>query len=165
MHRKGIVHAEKEKEKHNRWPDIKKFVMQYIKGCPKCQETKANTTKSKIPTYPIMTKPNAQLFETIAWDLIINLPPSNGYDSILTIMDHDCTKAAIFLPCNKNIDSEGITTLYTTHIFPHFEIPRRITSDRDPCFTSKFSRELCALLSINQNISTVYHPQTDRQSE
>ena len=80
---------------------MKKFITQYVKGCPKCQETKSNTTKPKIPTYPITVKPNAQPFETIAWDLITDLPLSNRHDSILTITDHDCTKAAIFLPCNK----------------------------------------------------------------
>jgi Integrase zinc binding domain len=47
------------------WPDMKRFITQYIKGCPKYQETKSNTTKPKIPTYPITTKPNVQPFETI----------------------------------------------------------------------------------------------------
>jgi Integrase zinc binding domain len=111
------------------WPDMKKFVTQYVKGCPKCQETKSNTTKPKIPTYPITVKLNAQPFETIAWDLITDLPLSNGHDSILTITDHDCTKAAIFLPYRKDINSEGIATLYATHVFPHFGIPRRIILD------------------------------------
>ena len=131
------------------WLDMKWFVTQFIKGCPKCQKTKSNTTKPKIPTYPIITKPNAQLFETITWDLIVDLPPSNSYDSILTITDHDCTKVAIFLPDNKDIDSEGIAALYAIHVFPHFGIPQRIISDQDPQFTSKFSKELCALLTID----------------
>jgi hypothetical protein len=80
-------------------------------------------------------------------------------------MDHNCTKAAIFLPCNKDIDSEGIATLYAMHVFPHFGIPQRIILDWDLHFTSKFSKELCIQLPINQNISTVYYPQTDKQSE
>jgi Integrase zinc binding domain len=147
------------------WPDMKKFITQYVKGCPKCQETKSNTTKPKIPTHPITVKANAQPFETIAWDLITDLPLSNGHNSILMITDHDCTKAAIFLPCRKDIDSVGIATLYATHVFPHFGIPRRIISDRDPRFVSRFSKELCVQLQIEQNISTAYHPQTDGQSE
>ena len=48
------------------WPNMKQFITQYVKGCPKCQETKSNTMKPKIPTYPITVKPNAQPFETIA---------------------------------------------------------------------------------------------------
>ena len=108
---------------------MKKFITQYVKGCPKCQETKSNMTRPKIPTYLIIVKPNAQPFKTIAWDLITDLPPSHGYDLILTITDHDCTKAAIFLPCRKDIDSEGVATLYTTHVFPHFGIPQKIISD------------------------------------
>jgi Integrase zinc binding domain len=147
------------------WPDMKRFVTQYVKGCPKCQETKSNMTKPRVPIYPITTKPNAQPFETIAWDLITDLPPSNGHDLILTITDHDCSKAVFFLPCNKDINSVSITALYATHVFPHFGIPQRIISDRDPRFTSKFSKELCTQLHIEQNISTAYHPQTDGQSE
>jgi hypothetical protein len=144
---------------------MKQFVTKYIKGCHKCQKTKSNTTKPKVPTYPITIKQNAQPFSTIAWDLIINLPHSNGYNLILTITDHDCTKAAIFLPCMKTIDLEGIAALYAIHIFPHFGLPQRIISDRDPHFMSKFSKELYTLLSIKQNISTAYHPQMDGQSE
>jgi hypothetical protein len=32
-------------------------------------------------------------------------------------------------------------------------------------FTSQFFKELCAQLEIKQNMSSAYHPQTDRQSE
>ena len=32
-------------------------------------------------------------------------------------------------------------------------------------FISNFTRELCRILGIKQNISTAYHPQTDGQSE
>jgi hypothetical protein len=47
-------------------------------------------------------------FETVAMDFIVKLPLSNGFDSILTITDHDCTKAAIFIPCNETITAEGV---------------------------------------------------------
>ena len=55
--------------------------------------------------------------------------------------------------------------LFVQRVFRHYELPRKIISDRDPRFTSKFARELCRLPGIQQNISTAYHPRTDGQSE
>jgi hypothetical protein len=71
-------------------------------------------------------------FQTIALDFIIKLPISNGFDSILTITDHDCTKMAIFIPCNKSINAEGVANLYLRQVFPRFGLPRKVISDRDP---------------------------------
>jgi hypothetical protein len=114
---------------------------------------------------PITPKEQAPLFATIALDLITDLPISQGYDSILTITNHDCSKAAVFLPCLKMITGEGVAQLYVQHVFPHFGVPRRVISDRDPWFMGKFMQELCKQLRIEQNISSAYHPQTDGQSK
>jgi hypothetical protein len=48
-------------------------------------------------------------FETVALDFIVKLPVSQGFDSILTITDQGCTKAAIFVPCNEDITAVTIT--------------------------------------------------------
>ena len=98
-------------------------------------------------------------------DLITNLPPSNKYDSILTIVDQGRSKAAKFLPCHKTIDGQGVAQLYFKHLFPWFGIPKRIISDRDPRFASHFSKEVCKATGIQQNLSTAFHPRTDGQSE
>jgi len=108
---------------------------------------------------------DAKPFEVIALDFITKLPTSQGYDSILTVTDHDCTKASVFIPCVEEITAEGTAALYVTHIFRRFGLPAKIISDRDPRFASKFTRELCRILGIHQNISTAYHPRTDGQSE
>ena len=91
-------------------------------------------------------------------DFITKLPTSGGFDSILTITDMDCTKASIFIPCSESIDTEGVAQLYLLHVFPHYGIPKKIISDRDTRFTSRFGTELCRILDIKQNISTAYHP-------
>jgi len=69
------------------------------------------------------------------------------------------------MPCNETIDTAGVAKLYATYVFPHYGLPKKVISDRDPRFASNFSREMCNLLGIKQNISTAYHPQTDGQSE
>src|ERR1700756_3603767 len=98
-------------------------------------------------------------------DFIVKLPESEGFDTILTITDHDCSKASIFIPCNEEIDAMGVARLYATQVFPHYGIPLKVISDRDPCFASNVMQELCKILGIQQNVSTAYHPQTDGQSE
>jgi len=147
------------------WPGMKGFVTEYIKGCATCQMTKVNTHLTKPPMFPITSEANALPFQTISLNFIVKLPVSDGKDTILTITDHDCSKAALFIPCNKTIDAAGMATLYTTQVFPHYGLPKKVISDRDTRFASNFSRELCNILKIWQNISTAYHPQMDGQSE
>ena len=52
-----------------------------------------------------------------------------------------------------------------THVFRRFGLPQKIISDRNPRFMAKFMKEVCRILGIQQNISMVYHPRTDGQSE
>jgi RNase H-like domain found in reverse transcriptase/Integrase zinc binding domain len=147
------------------WPGMRDFITEYMKGCATCQMNKVNTHPTKPPLYPITPVAEAQPFQAVALDFIVKLPESNGYDTILTITDHDCSKAALFIPCNETIDSEGVAKLYASHVVPHYGLPQKIISDRDPRFTSNFTTELCRILGVKQNISMAYHPQTDRQSE
>jgi len=116
------------------WPNMKTYVTEYIKGCATCQMTKVNTHPSHPPLFPIMLTENARPFETIALDFIMKLPLSGGYDTIPTITDTDCSKASVFIPCNKAINSEGVALLYVNHVLPHYGIPQKIISDRDVRF-------------------------------
>jgi len=108
---------------------MKKDVEGYIKGCASCQENKINTHQQKPDLVPITTNAEAEPFKVIAMDFIVKLPKSQGYDTILTITDHDCSKAAIFILCNETITAEGVVELIIKHVFPHYGFPRRIISD------------------------------------
>ena len=69
-------------------------------------------------------------FQMVSMDFIMKLPQAGGkYNMILTIMDHDCSKAAIFIPCRETITVEGVATLYMKWVFPRFRIPKKIISD------------------------------------
>jgi hypothetical protein len=144
---------------------MKEWIQQYIKGCGTCQQNKTNTHPTKPPLYPITPEPNATPFSTIAMDWITKLPPSFGYNSILTITDHDCSKAVLLFPCKETMGTEELAKLYFNKVFPHYGIPKKIISDRDPRLTSQLAREICQEADIDQNISTAYHSQTDGQSK
>jgi hypothetical protein len=62
-------------------------------------------------------------------DLITGLPKSEGHDAILTIVNHGCSRAAIYLPCSTTITSASITQLYLEHLFQWFGLPEKIISD------------------------------------
>ena len=98
-------------------------------------------------------------------DLITGLPKSQGFDSILTIVDHGWSRGAIFLPCQSTVTGPQIAQMYYQHVYPWFGLPSWIISDQDPRFTSHFGKSLAKELGIAWNLSTVYHPQTDGLSE
>ena len=117
------------------------------------------------PLYQITTKENTLPFQQVAMDLITGLPKHNGKDAILTIVDHGCSRAAIFLPCTTKITGLSIAQLYMDHVYRWFGLPMKIISDRDPQFTLHFGKALTEKLRIHQNLSTAFHPQTDGISE
>lgn len=146
------------------WPALKKDVTEFVKGCVTCQSRKNQPNKPKPPLFPIISDTYTTPFTSMALDFIVKLPVSDTYNTILTITD-TFSKASILIPCNETIDATHTAKLYTTYVLPHYGLPTCIISDRDPRFTSAFTLELCHVLSISQNISTAYHPQTDGQSE
>jgi Integrase zinc binding domain/Chromo (CHRromatin Organisation MOdifier) domain len=147
------------------WPGTRGWITEYIKGCTTCQQNKNLTHRIKTPIFWIPSTINTKPFSHITMDLITGLPKSQGHDVILTIVDHGCSWAAIFLPCSMTITGTGIAELYLENVFRWFRIPQKIIGDRDPRFTSHFTKELTKGLRINQNLSTVFHPQMDGLSE
>ena len=161
----GTLRTRQAIEKDFWWPTLRTDVQDYVKGCATCQSTKPRTTQPKPPLHPITPENYQTPFGTIALDFITKLPKCKEHDTILTITDHDCSKATLFFPCSETITAEDVATLYAKHVFPHYGIPRKVISDRDPRFTGQFTTDLCKQLGIKQNLSTAYHPQTDGQSE
>ena len=98
-------------------------------------------------------------------DFITDLPEVQGYDLILTIVDHDLTKGIILVPCKKSINAIEMAGLLLNSLIKRFGIPRRIISDRGPQFASQVFREITDHLGIQHLLSTAFHPQTDGQSE
>lgn len=111
------------------WPNLWKDVYDYVKGCTACQQNKVNTQSHKAPLRPIYPVKEAMPIQTIALDFIIKLPKSDRYDFILTITNHDCTKMAIFIPCQKMVSAEDMALLFLKHVFPQFGVPSKVISD------------------------------------
>ncbi|GKE84270.1 putative reverse transcriptase domain-containing protein [Tanacetum coccineum] len=98
-------------------------------------------------------------------DFITKLPKTlNGHDTIWVIVDR-LTKSAHFIPTRETDSMETLTRLYIKEIVSQHGVPISIILDRDSHFTSRFWQSLQSALGTQLDMSTAYHPETDRQSE
>ena len=97
-------------------------------------------------------------------DFIIDLPISNGYNSILTVIDCH-SKATILSPCLKTITVEQTSQILVDNVWKHMGFPLTIISNCGPQFATQVTQELWRKLRIKQKLSTAFHPQTDRELE
>ncbi|GJU06288.1 reverse transcriptase domain-containing protein [Tanacetum coccineum] len=92
------------------------------------------------------------------------LSQSQGYDTIWVIIDR-LTKSAIFMPMREMDPMDKLARMYLKEVVTRHGIPVSIICDCDPRFASNFWRLLQKALGTSLDMSTAYHPQTDRQSE
>jgi transposase InsO family protein len=103
-------------------------------------------------------------WDTISVDFIVELPCSNGYDTIMNIVD-GVTKRAHFIAMHTTITAVGAARLFFREVWKNHSTPRFVVSDHGPQFVADFTRELYRLIGIKSATSTAYHPQTDGQTE
>ena len=136
----------------------------YIEGCAICQQNKPNTHPTIPPLTPIRST-STRPFQQISCDLITDLPLSEGFDSLLVVVNHGLTKGVILCPTKKTITAEGVANLFFHKVFLRFSLYNKIISDRGPQFASAFTKELRKLLNYDLSLSTAYHPQSDGETE
>ena len=69
--------------KHYWWPGMKTFVKNYVQGCGTCQQSKIDRNPSKPAYKPIEGAKSTRPFAHCSLDLITDLPPVDGCNSIL----------------------------------------------------------------------------------
>src|SRR5258708_30474140 len=73
---------------------MKAWIANYVAGCVICQQNKNITHRPRIPLYRITTPEDSLPFQQISMDLLNGLPKISEKDTILTIVDHGCSRAA-----------------------------------------------------------------------
>ncbi|GKC78792.1 putative reverse transcriptase domain-containing protein, partial [Tanacetum coccineum] len=104
-----------------------------------------------------------QKWERIAMNFVTKLPrTSSGHDAIWISMGR-LTKSAHFLLIHEDYKRDRLDRL--CEIISRHGVLISITSDHDSRFTSRFWQSMQEVLGTRLDISTVYHPQIDGQSE
>ena len=92
------------------------------------------------------------------------LPESKGFNAIFVIVNR-LTKMAYFIPSHTILTAKGAAMLLRDQVFCQHGIPKKIISNCGPQFVSLFMKEFYKMWSIEQNVSTAFHPQTNGQTE
>jgi hypothetical protein len=152
-------------KQHYWWPGLRVFVKNYVKGCGVCQQFKIDRNPSHPSFIPVEGAISTWPFAHCSMDLIMDLPPVEGSDSILVVVDQGLLKGVILCPTTKTVTMDGIGDLLHKNLYKWFGLPDKMLSDRGPQFVAKAFRAMLSRLGVNLVLSTAYHPQTDRTRE
>jgi len=100
----------------------------------------------------------------ISADFITKLPLVQGYNSILVVVDR-LMKMVHFIPTMEKTSAEGLARLFRDNIWKLHGLSESIISDRGSQFATGLMKELNKILRIENKMSTVFYPQTDRQTK
>lgn len=144
------------------WPGLKKQVEHFVKSCPTCQQAKPKWVKYPGLLQPLET-PSAA-WQVISLDFVEGLPSSHGFTCILVVVDL-FSKYSHFIAIKHPFTALSVAKIFMIHICKLHGMPAAIVSDHDRIFRSQLWRELFRLSGVDLRLSSVYHPQSDGQTE
>jgi hypothetical protein len=123
------------------FPNIRKYVKDKIRKCDFYNRNKA----ARYKLYRLLKSLKALkgVWKYVALDFIIKLPPSVEsiikvvFDSILVIIDR-LTKYGYFILYKESLLTEELVYAFNKHIIGNYKISKKIISDKDKLFTSRF---------------------------
>uniref|UniRef100_A0A803TR04 Gypsy retrotransposon integrase-like protein 1 n=1 Tax=Anolis carolinensis TaxID=28377 RepID=A0A803TR04_ANOCA len=144
------------------WPTIRKDVKGYLQECPVCAMAKQKVGRPEglLQSVADPSRP----WTDIAMDFVVDLPNSNGFNTIWTIIDL-FSKQAHFVALKRLPTAPELAKLFLQHVFRLHGCPKRIISDRGSQFTSRFWKSFLGILGTERALSTAFHPETDGATE
>jgi hypothetical protein len=104
-------------------------------------------------------------WEDIFMEFVSGLPKGKRGNNVIWVIVDRLTKSAIFLPMRTTYSVDKLAKLHVNEVIKLHEVPVSIVSDRDLKFTFRLWPSIQRALGTRLNLSTTFHPQTDRQIE
>ena len=111
-----------------------------------------------------LSKVPGKLWSHLTIDFIMKLLVVAGKDVILVVCDW-LSRMTHFIATTEGILAEGLARLFQDNVWKLHGLPESMVLDRGPQFVAELTRELNRMLGIKTRLSTVFHPQTDGQTE
>jgi hypothetical protein len=144
------------------WPGMRTMITKYVSSCITCMRAKSSTLGECGRLKP--NEVSRERMDSISMDLIVGLPPVNGYSMVAVIVDR-LSKKIFCEPCKTNITALELATLLNQKIFLEHGVPLQIISDRDAKMTSAIWRNFFKIIGCELTMSYSYHQRFDGQTE
>ena len=145
------------KEKYY-YPKMARLIREWVMSYEKCIK--------ELPINPQLTPPSLQNpnehitapKDAMKIDLVPGLPPSGGYENIVTAMD--VFSRYLFAYSTSMQDTTTIAKVIINIITKHAYLPTTLISDKGTAFTSHVIKEVAGVLGITLKHATTKHAQT-----
>jgi hypothetical protein len=144
------------------FPNMTDAVTSYVKGCLGCLLNKPMGKRAGLTQ---ITEFNPKRWAQQSMDFVVGLPKVQGKDSIYAVCDRGCSKMVHLAACKTTDGAEQVAQLYLDMVYKLHGLPQQIISDRDSKFMSNWYKAFMGKLGVKNTPSSVYHPQTDGQTE
>jgi hypothetical protein len=143
------------------WWKRSQDVKDFCERCAVCRRAKIQPEMA-ITLYPLPVPPRP--WHTVGLAYLTHLPESNGFNNMLTLVDH-LTRMAHFLPGTEIVTAEETATLFLQGVYRLHGLSRVLVSDRDPKFVTGLWQTLWRRLGTHMNMSSSRHPETNGLTE
>ena len=142
----------------NYYPKMAQLIREWVMSCKKCiRELRISHQLTRPPLQnrnEHITAPE----DATQIDLVPGLPPSGGYEKIVTAMD--VVSRYLFAYPKSNQDVTTIAKVIINTITKHAYLPTTLISDKGTAFTSHVIKEVAGVLGITLKHATTKHAQT-----
>ena len=134
------------------YPNMVQLIREWVISCEKCiRELRINPHFTRPP----LQNPNEHITapeEAMQIDLVPGLPPSGGYENIVTAMD--VFSRYLFAYPTSNQDATTIAKVIISIMTKHAYLPKTLISDKGTAFTSHVIKEGAGVLGITLKHAT-----------
>jgi transposase InsO family protein len=104
-------------------------------------------------------------WEVISMDFVVGFPLTSHRHNVILVIVDKLTKSAHFILVRDTYDVTNVAHVFVSEVIRFHGIPKKIISDRDSRFTSRFWTSLQSALGTQLNLIIAYHPQTNEKTE
>ena len=137
---------------------IAKIVKKWVQGCEICIKDERIPNSSITTELLILPEWDLGPEDAMQIDLLPNLPPSGGYENIITAMD--VFSRYLFAYPVTDASATNTAKVIIDIITKHTYLPTTLITDKGTACTSKLLADIAPILGIQVKCATTKHPQT-----